>query len=637
MNLTPLTRQHCEEGDRALLNGKTLDEIFEEKLIPLRNPGAMPKDVRKHFDCASSVETAIDLLSNGLITPMQEGFKPNEGRECGHGTSYLSRMPLCNHSLVEFIKLGRGIVLSWDVLVKTNQLKNCYISAIVHALSKKVEGRTCLHNSKSSRSFPSVNESIDLDEAHRLYPQHKLFGVAELSELACQQQQKYPEEVLSGCQVDVVKAYNNIPQTVESAKLHAALVKAQCPDGSWIDAVFFFLCNQFGTSIGGDAYGAISACIDEQHNAVTGRSRTYIDDGCLIDSPRLIQQSREEYHGLITSLMSIRAINPAKDHVWQGKLEAIGWIFDFVKWTVLPKPRAMAKLLVAVFKTIRPGQRSATVEQLDVVTGLLSWYSAVIPMGRSFLTQLFKCKGGGHDKHKVINLSKLAKTDLDWWRALILVGQYDRTLVAASIDSLRTNKLITRHMRTDASSTIGGGGVLSLEKGGTPLDMPGGAIRWTRREFTAFQEMGVCINTLEFFAVMFFVMLWAPQLRNQTVSIQCDNTSAVSWLMKRRAKGGGETADVLVKIFVLFCLIENITIVGEHIAGILNIEADFRSRDLMYAPQELDEETMFMDSSKGCERAMRCRQLLLKAVMQPGTLRGPTLLAELMTLRISRG
>jgi len=167
--------------------------------------------------------------------------------------------------------------------------------------------------------------------------------------------------------------------------------------------------------------------------------------------------------------------------------------------------------------------------------------------------------------------------------------------------------------------------------------MPGGAIRWTRREFVAFQEMGVCINTLEFFAAMYFVMLWAPQLRNQTVSIQCDNTSAVSWLLKRRAKGGGEAADVLVKLFVLFCLLENITIVGEHIAGILNIEADFRSRDLMYAPQELDEETMFTSNSKEGERTIRCCQLLLKAVTQPGILRGPTLLAELMTLRTSRG
>jgi hypothetical protein len=170
LNLNPLTRKHCEEGDQALLSGKTLDEIFEKQLITLRNPGATPEDVRRHFDCASNIETAIDLLSNGLITPMHEGFKRNEGRECSHGTSYLSRLPLCNHSLVEFIKLGRGIVLSWDALMKTGQLKNCHISAIVHALSKKAEGRTYLHNSKRSRSFPSVNESVDLDEAHRLYP-----------------------------------------------------------------------------------------------------------------------------------------------------------------------------------------------------------------------------------------------------------------------------------------------------------------------------------------------------------------------------------------------------------------------------------------------------------------------------------
>ena len=80
LNLSPLTSQHCEEGDTALSRGKSLDEIIEERLRPLRNPGATPEEVRKHFDVAPNVETAIALLSNGLVTPMCKGFKRNEGR-----------------------------------------------------------------------------------------------------------------------------------------------------------------------------------------------------------------------------------------------------------------------------------------------------------------------------------------------------------------------------------------------------------------------------------------------------------------------------------------------------------------------------------------------------------------------------
>ena len=133
---------------------------------------------------------------------------------------------------------------------------------------------------------------------------------------------------------------------------------------------------------------------------------------------------------------------------------------------------------------------------------------------------------------------------------------------------------------------------------------------------------------------MYFVLLWADELKNKVVSIECDNSAAVSWLLKKRSKGGA-AADVLAKLLVSFCLQLKITLMCKHIAGSLNTVADFRSRDLLYAPQDQDEALFELstDTSRQLTRAEHCRIILFKAVTMPESLRGLSLLEELINLR----
>jgi hypothetical protein len=64
-------------------------------------------------------------------------------------------------------------------------------------------------------------------------------------------------------------------------------------------------------------------------------------------------------------------------------------------------------------------------------------------------------------------------------------------------------------LRTDASSEIGGGAVMSLTLGGPPVPMKKEEIRWTSEELKVFIENKVSINVLEYFTVVFYVMLWS--------------------------------------------------------------------------------------------------------------------------------
>ena len=135
-------------------------------------------------------------------------------------------------------------------------------------------------------------------------------------------------------------------------------------------------------------------------------------------------------------------------------------------------------------------------------------------------------------------------------------------------------------------------------------------------------------------------MLWAGELRGRCVQLECDNTAAVSWVMKQRAVRGSPTLDCLVKLFSLFVLRENITVIASHIAGVLNVLADFLSRDLDHCAQESDEGIVISEDGKwfeNCSRAVACRRLLYVCVTMPEEMHGPNLAGALTALLSGRG
>lgn len=298
----------------------------------------------------------------------------------------------------------------------------------------------------------------------------------------------------------------------------------------------------------------------------------------------------------------------------------------------------MAKMLVALFETIHPGSKLVCERDMDHLKGLLQWYVSGIPAGHAFLASLYACpvvlvKGGA----RRYRITRAAARDLTWWRALVLVAYRNPHVLGADIDSLRRVKVPSVHMRTDASTSVGGGGLVSLTQGGKPLHTPGDAIRWTIEEMRVFQSQKISINTLEYYAAVYFVMLWADLLSERVVHVECDNTAAVSWLMKLRACAGNEAADALTKIFSLFCLTRSIVIVSSHIPGVDNVVADFRSRDLTHMDQGGDEEVcrgMMFNSST---RREVCRRMLHACVTTPSRIDGRAVRWILTELGSGRG
>ena len=177
----------------------------------------------------------------------------------------------------------------------------------------------------------------------------------------------------------------------------------------------------------------------------------------------------------------------------------------------------------------------------------------------------------------------------------------------------------------------------SLTMGGEAIELGGAQIRWTRAELEVFREMNISINVLEYFTAMFYIMVWASEFEGRVIHVECDNTAAVSWLMKSRANGGNVVANLLAKIFTLFLLRHCITLICTHLAGEKNVVADFHSRDLSLCPQEADEGVVDGQLWRNSSRRDACRNLLFYIVTKPERMHGRELVRALTVLGMGHG
>jgi hypothetical protein len=273
-----------------------------------------------------------------------------------------------------------------------------------------------------------------------------------------------------------------------------------------------------------------------------------------------------------------------------------------------------------LFVTTPIGATAISIKQLERLVGLLAWYSIGLPLGKPAMTSLYRLRAVNSLNKGRINIGQDVQNDLSWWRSICYASFNKPHILGMSISALRTNKLPDLWMRTDASTSTGAGGYMSLSEGGQPIEDTQLAIRWTRMELKSFIQMGISINTLEYFAVVYTVIQLGVICHNKIIHIECDNTAAVSWLLKSRSKGN-RASDAIARIFTLYCMKCDIVILSTHLPGIANERADWLSRDLDLRAQDADESvsktgTLF----ELLDRDKFLRKLLSSCVIEPATM-----------------
>ena len=588
----------------------------------------------------------LDLLSYGQRAFMKPLFKPNGSGPFRQHKTYKSGKPAIHRAVKKLTSNKNAVAVFWSDIPPAVRSR-LHISTQVLAPKKGArDGRCCMHmSSTQSASDVSVNSGYDLEASDAFYPPPILPTVASISEMCCCQRDAFPGEPLGAATADVKSAYCQIPLSVEAAYHRAARLEVEKQD-----VLLVYLSSIFGDTRAGHVYNVISSAIDKLHNHghLIPRSQTYVDDGIIVTAAKLLGVTLEEYLNLIRLFFGEDGIAHDKVVVQVSQqLIAIGWHWDLSPsvWRVRPKPEGLVKLYLHLFYsfpiacTTDTDGRQFTCRSIMQLAGLLIWYAAVIPSGNAFVYSLYQSLipgATGSLAHVKTSLTSQARRDIDFWRALILVGLIHpaHRPISRPIDQVRSRPVISHIVTGDACTGVGGGAWLSSALA-PEVPLHYGWVRWSADDLLCIESTPGIINMLEYFSIIYFILLWSPSLRGHTVGARCDNSSAVAWLHSNRACAQAPAVHTMLRFASLLLSHYDISIIPRHIAGTTNTFADFLSRNSNFT--SLQEPTMqpslfgLQPGSPPIKQAILWRSLLSSLLKQPSTTPTLTQLAQVLS------
>jgi hypothetical protein len=286
----------------------------------------------------------------------------------------------------------------------------------------------------------------------------------------------------------------------------------------------------------------------------------YLDDILVI--ARSAQESRQHTWLLLYLLSTLgflvywtkSVLNPSH------AIEFLGFHLDTTAMQLAFPSRRLSHLRYLVSRTL--AHPAISLRMLCSVIGTLnSTAMAVLPTRlrtRGLLTQKIRLVRARHAWEQSIRLSHSARRELRWWRRHLQAWN-GRSLLHHSPDVA---------MYTDASPTGWGAVCLGVTAHGA----------WSR------PEQDLHINHLELLAIEMGIRAFRTQLRDRTLLLRVDNTTAVAYINHQGGTHSLALSAVAERIWNL-CLRHNIYVEALHIPGIANVLADAASR-VHLSPQE---------------------------------------------------
>jgi len=654
----PLVSAVCDDADldmslvesgKSLIAEHGLMGAIEVGLSKLRFAGLGEEELRESMDGYPRASHLMDLKSHGQRSCASESFVPNGGVGFRQSASYKEHSAVCHKHLFDLAARGWAIVVPWADVPEADQ-RRTHVNPVQMAASSNPNGlgRCCINLSYQTpgprhnrgAKLKSLNECCDDGASDALYPATELPNVRDICEMACDARARCEGvEDLSAATIDIEKAYRQFQVSAEAA-LHRAIIIYV----GGVALVVYTLAGWFGDKKAGHCYNLTGGYIDYKLNrglreagvieGVEIASVTYIYDTALLSGESKIEPCRGEARKHARAVHGPECIAPEKDILWGQHPVIIGWELDlrYDRWTVCPKPQAIDKIYAALHLVLpenfcdENSEVYVTRRTLIRVASLLSWYSVGLSVGNAFVHSLFKNAGyGGMNERRLVSLN--SKRDVSWWRAVSAASMRDPHVLAADISSVRTNLVPTVFVVGDASTSTGGGGWVgpSLAEASATNKA---SFRWSTEELAVFKDFEethegkpLDINVMEYFTIIFLVMLWGRDLAGQRVGIRCDNTAAVSWLQKSRASNKSPVAEAMVHAFSLYCIRMRIVLVPLHIRGVDNVLADNLSRVLFVhvqgVPEEAAVDTRVASWWRGLSREVILRNFLKASVAQP--------------------
>ena len=605
----------------------------------------------------------LEMLDDSYDPQMKPRWRPSGLKGWRQSPIYRQRRAQCNEAMVELIASGKAIAFSMETLLHerhTELAKTFHLQPLMNVPSRKKAGRTCLNCSANGGPYRwSLNDGSDNVANDAKRPMFTNPSFVEVSDLIIAVHKKYPYERIMAMKIDVRAAYTQYTLRALARYLKPLWFSTVCEqeddDGTIIKIVVSYLCGVFGYTRGGMAYCTLQEFFDWYHNHDRDReSHTYVDDGMIIQPASRIEESAKRYMEGPFSTLGKQSIEDDRIEQFEHGLEAIGWEWNFQKWTVIPRPTARRKLLWRWWVRLPANENEGcNPRYLDSAVGALTYYAQIVPLVHAFLPSVRYAldRAQKRGELRVYIDDAEAIDDYRWLRAIVWIIACRPELIEKRIDRVGTMDRPNFIIESDASTSIGAGGILTkVNPDGSKDEIEQFVLRWheeverkyirgisddVERIASEEGEMGekTSINVLEFYAVMFIVLKHARTLQGAIVYTWCDNTSAVKWINKLKGSNRSKTSRALLRILAVVCQFFDITLKSFHIAGIANIKSDFLSRntnlqDHVPMPQIAGwiEDEKAVDTWAGKDPARIARTMLGRALSKPSSLHGRVLL-----------
>jgi len=275
------------------------------------------------------------------------------------------------------------------------------------------------------------------------------------------------------------------------------------------------------------------------------------------------------------------------DGLWSTKKEILGWLFDGSTRCINLPTDKVEKIL----KSLKELTRQATVRigDLEKINGKLMHATIGIPNGRGLLSPLIatitaqpKTK---HYKDRKIRINAATRQSLTDWRTLLPIALQDPTPCTDLVPALADFGGYC-----DASKEGAGGVWFGLNKALPPLvwrvvfpleiqnDIVSDANKTGKISNSDLEMTGLLLHWL--------VLERIADLAHSHVACWCDNTPTVAWasrLLSTKATNAARILRVLA-LRMLDCKASPMT--TQHVAGELNVMADFASRSFVSFPEQ---------------------------------------------------
>lgn len=344
--------------------------------------------------------------------------------------------------------------------------------------------------------------------------------------------------------VDLRHAYYSIPIALDHQKLLRF---------TWNNKVFQFTCLPFGLACAPRYFTKLMKPIYAKLRNLGYTNIGYIDDSLLFgDTVQECENNVQETVSLMSNLGFM--IQKQKSQLTPvTKILFLGNIIDSENM-IVTLPQDKKEIIAKECRNLYNKEKDSIRNVARIIGLIVSSFSAV-EFGKLFYRELekekilaLKQKNGNYDS--CMSISRSMKRELYWWFSNV----FEQKRIISHGIPIHT-------IETDASS-VGWGAHFESEKTGG---------RWTDDEKLKH------INFLEILAIFFALKSYKTKIKNKHVKIMTDNSTAVAYINNMGGSKSNDCNEISRQVW-LWCINEGIWLTCSHIPGILNTEADKKSR-----------------------------------------------------------